>query len=171
MSGPLTRLLTRASNHRRSWFLSGGLPLLLRWLLLLGWMGLIFMFSADSDSGATSGGILQALVGLFSGVLGPIAPETREWLHLLLRKAAHFTEYAVLALLWTGVLKPGPRRWLWAFLLTTGYAATDEIHQIFVPNRGPSPIDVLIDASGAATALAAFRLFTHRQLDRLTKIH
>ena len=28
------------------------------------------------------------------------------------------------------------------------YAITDEIHQIFVPNRGPAISDVLIDTSG-----------------------
>ena len=60
---------------------------------------------------------------------------------------------------------------VWAFLLATAYAATDEVHQAFVPNRGPSPFDVLIDASGAATALLAYRLLRRYPLDRLTKIH
>lgn len=147
------------------------LPLVYRVAMLLGWMALIFMFSADSDSGETSGGLLEALVGLLSGLVGPIGPETQATLHLLLRKAAHFTEYAILALLWAGVLPPGPRRLWLAFWLATGYAVTDEVHQAFVPNRGPSPIDVLIDASGAATALVACWLLRDRLLDRVTKIH
>lgn len=143
----------------------------LRWLLLLSWMGLIFWFSADADSGATSGGVLEVLARLFSGILGPLSPEARDGLHMLLRKAAHFTEFAVLALLWLGVLPNHPRRLLWAFLLTTGYAVTDEVHQAFVPNRVSSPVDVLIDSCGALTALLAYRLRSHYPLDRLTKIH
>ena len=156
---------------RRPWFRPGPLPLALRVAMLLGWMAMIFMFSADSDSGETSGGVLDVLVGFLAGILGPIGPDLQDGLHLLIRKAAHFTEYAILALLWAGVLPHGPRRLWLAFWLTTGYAVSDEIHQAFVPNRGPSPIDVLIDASGAATALTALWLLNRRHLDRVTKIH
>jgi VanZ family protein len=147
------------------------LPFVVRLALLVGWMALIFLFSADSDSGETSGGLLEAIVTLLTAIVGPIGPEARDGLHLLLRKAAHFTEYAILALLWAGVLPRGPRRLLWALALTTGYAVTDEIHQAFVPNRGPSPFDVLIDAAGAAVALIGLWLYQERPLDRLTKIH
>lgn len=150
--------------------LSYKLPMPLRWTLLLAWMGIIFLFSADSNSGDTSGGILEVIVGLLSGILGPLGPEERDLLHLLLRKTAHFTEYAVLALLWVGVLPPGPRRLILAWCLATGYAVTDEIHQAFVPERGPSPFDVLVDATGAAVALAALQQLRGRLLDSVTKI-
>ena len=161
MNRPTTWLWPRPSR----------LPLFLRVAMLLGWMALIFMFSADSDSGETSSGLLEALVGLLSGLMGPIGPETQAVMHLLLRKAAHFTEYAILALLWVGVLPQRPRRLWLALCLTAGYAVTDEIHQAFVPNRGPSPIDVLIDSSGAALALATLWLLRDRHLDSVTKIH
>ena len=150
---PPTRLWLRPR------FQPGRLSMALRVGLLLGWMAMIYMFSADSDSGATSGGVLEALVGFLTALTGPLKPEVQEALHLLLRKAAHFTEYAVLALLWAGVLPRGSRRLWLAFWLTTGYAVSDEIHQAFVPNRGPSPFDVLIDATGAATALTALWRF------------
>ena len=163
MNRPLTRLSSRPWPNRLTLFLRGA--------MLVGWMALIFMFSADSDSGATSGGLLEALVALLSGLLGPLGLETQANLHLLLRKAAHFTEYAILALLWTGVLPRRSRRLWLAFWLAAGYAVTDEIHQAFVPNRGPSPIDVLIDASGAATALTALWLLRDRHLDPVTKSH
>lgn len=158
----------------------------LRLAALLAWMGLIFLFSADSDSADTSGGVLETLLALATQILGPIDPATREIAHFGLRKAAHFTEYAILALLWTGVLPKGPRRLLLAFWLTTGYAVSDEIHQAFVPQRGPSPLDVLIDAGGAGTALAALKLIEIRlsgyrqaenpsaeqgDLDSVTKFH
>lgn len=146
----------------RPWLRPARRSFALRVALLLGWMTMIFMFSADSDSGETSGGVLDLLIGFLTGILGPIGPDAQDGLHLLLRKAAHFTEYAVLALLWAGVLPRGSRRLWLAFWLTTAYAVSDEIHQAFVPNRGPSPFDVLIDALGAATALTALWLVARR---------
>ena len=54
----------------------------------------------------------------------------------MLRKAAHMTEYAVLALL----LFARSDRELPAFLLGVAYAVTDEIHQEFVRGRHASPL-------------------------------
>jgi len=80
------------------------------------------------------------------------------------RKCAHLTEYAILALLiWRALRKPlgggPPRPWLWAharltLLIVLLYAATDEFHQVFVPSRQGTVEDVLIDTCGAALALA-----------------
>jgi VanZ family protein len=78
------------------------------------------------------------------------------------RKGAHLTVYAVLAwLFWRAVWKRqrGDRRpWAWRqFVLPTLfvalYAATDEIHQHFVPNRYGSPTDVLLDTMGGAMGM------------------
>jgi VanZ family protein len=78
------------------------------------------------------------------------------------RKCAHLTEYAVLALLlWRALHKSSRRaapswRWSqagWALALAALYAASDEIHQAFVPSRQGSVWDVLLDTSGAALAL------------------
>jgi VanZ family protein len=75
-----------------------------------------------------------------------------------MRKCAHLTEYAVLALLlWRVLRQPvrkDPRPWRWvdaglAILFVAIYAASDEIHQVFVPNREGRIADVLIDTSGA----------------------
>ena len=41
--------------------------------------------------------------------------------------------------------------WL-AAMLAVAYAASDEFHQSFVPNRHPSPLDILIDSIGIASA-------------------
>lgn len=70
------------------------------------------------------------------------------------RKVAHATEYAVLGMLLFGVLfssiwKISPeRKLLFAILLGAIYAATDEIHQLFVPGRAGLFTDVLIDTAG-----------------------
>jgi hypothetical protein len=77
-----------------------------------------------------------------------------------IRKAAHVTEYAVLAvLLWRAVRRrpalATPVLWRWRdavvpFGLSVMYAALDEWHQAFVPSRSASSGDVMIDAAGAA---------------------
>ena len=78
------------------------------------------------------------------------------------RKCAHVTEYAVLALLaWRALNKPARRglvawRWPdagWTLLLVLIYAASDEFHQHFVPSREASVRDVLLDTSGGVFAL------------------
>ena len=68
---------------------------------------------------------------------------------LLLRKLAHAAEYGVLAVLLWRALDNG---WA-AFWLATAYAVTDEIHQAFVAGRHASPLDVAVDAAGAAVGL------------------
>jgi VanZ family protein len=83
------------------------------------------------------------------------------------RKLIHFAEYALLCFLWwralVTVTSPG-RAALFAFLLASAYAASDEYHQTFVEGRHGSPIDWAIDSAGAA--LAALRLRTARARER-----
>jgi len=105
-----------------------------RWLAVAGWMALIFFLSSQPQL--------------------PSAPDP--WADLLFKKGAHFTVYAVLAVLFRRALPPG--RWIWAlsWVLTVLFAASDEWHQSFVPGRHPQLTDVLIDACGAATGLLIF---------------
>jgi len=88
--------------------------------------------------------------------------ETVSGIVFIIRKCAHLTEYAVLALLlWRAFRKPvrhDPRPWRWAdarlAILCVGlYAASDEFHQLFVPHREGKVGDVLIDTSGGVAAL------------------
>ena len=71
----------------------------------------------------------------------------------LLRKLAHFTEFAALGmcLAWLhGMLQKGKfRPFLWGVLA----AAADETIQCFVPERGPGVKDVCIDAAGVLTGI------------------
>ena len=79
---------------------------------------------------------------------------------LIGRKLIHFAEYALLCFLWwralVTVTSPG-RAALLAFLLASGYAATDEYHQSFVDGRHGTPLDWAIDSAGAATAALKLR--------------
>jgi VanZ family protein len=76
-----------------------------------------------------------------------------------LQKLAHPVTFGIVALLFLTLLRPRtPRRfgcYVVAFALTVLCGAGTEVAQAFV-NRDPSLLDVLRDASGAATALAGF---------------
>ena len=141
------------------------------WLPAAIWMGVIFMMSAmpGDVSGETSGTLVRLLMGLLSLVLGEetAAGIPIDMIHLLIRKGAHMAEYSVLFLLYNRALRmegakhPG----LYALMLCAAYASTDEWHQAFVADRGPSAADVCIDALGAGIAWLAAgilrRLNTH----------
>jgi len=102
------------------------------WLPPVVLMGLIFFFSAQPS--------------LDSG-LG--------WIDTVARKLVHFGEYALLCFLWWRPLRTGmaaPRAALLALILSSLYAATDELHQSFVDGRHGTPVDWAIDTAGAATA-------------------
>lgn len=128
------------------------------WLPAALWMGVIFMMSAmpGDVSGDTSGRLMKLLLWLISLIAGDEAAAgiPLDTLHLLIRKAAHMTEYAVLFLLYHRALRmenakhPG----MYALLMCAAYAATDEFHQGFVEARGPSAADVGIDTLGAGIA-------------------
>jgi VanZ family protein len=80
-------------------------------------------------------------------------------LNTALRKTAHLLEYGIFAFLlyrsFDSARGGVPRRTIAVFcLLISGfYAGLDEIHQLFVPGRGPSLSDCLIDTLGAGLAL------------------
>jgi VanZ family protein len=101
-----------------------------RWLPVLVWAGVIFAFSSIPSLGTGLG----------------------TWDYVL-RKLAHTTEYAILAVL----LARATGSYAWAFALTVAYAGTDEFHQTFVRGRHGSPIDVAIDAAGALAGLVVRR--------------
>jgi hypothetical protein len=86
---------------------------------------------------------------------------------LFVRKAAHVTEYAILAALLLRALQGGEARQVLrsvvaALLLAAIYAALDEFHQSFVVSRTASPIDVMIDICGAIFGLTVYWLFSQR---------
>ena len=74
---------------------------------------------------------------------------------VVLRKVAHFTEYALLLLLWWRALRTRlvSRTALGlALAITIAYAVTDELHQTQVEGRVGTPRDVVLDAAGATVA-------------------
>lgn len=80
----------------------------------------------------------------------------------IVRKTAHFCEYALLSIAFAfHLFMIGRRRkglFLLPILLSFLYAATDEFHQTFIPGRAGMIRDVLLDTSGAATGSLFFFL-------------
>ena len=129
------------------------------WLPVFVWMAVIFSASSDSKSFQHSSRILAPIIHW----LFPDMSEQRvSDVVFILRKCAHLTEYAILALLLLrAIRKPvrnerRPWRWAdagWAILLVVVYASSDEIHQLFVPHREGKFADVVIDTSGGIAGL------------------
>lgn len=130
------------------------------------WMAFIFFASTSEFSASkTSRFIRPLLLWLF-----PNITEARIALfHASTRKAAHFTEYAVLGLLAARAFSGSSHRWLqraWfqaATVLIVVYALTDEYHQTFVASRTGSIYDSAIDIAGGLVALIAFAFWRHRR--------
>lgn len=149
------------------------------WGLILLWMVVIFFFSAQNSnaSGKLSSGFLQRFIFIF---LPESLTEDSGFVHqmsFLVRKCAHMTEYAILAILllmqirlygWLTVQAPRLNLSAWACtfslqaLLTTAvvflYAASDEFHQLFISGRSGQAADVLIDTCGGLLGVLLYFL-------------
>lgn len=126
-----------------------------RWMLAFLWMLVIFFLSAQS--GNESGSLSTSLFKPLFDLLVPMGIPA-EILSLIIRKTAHFTEYLILGILVLRALDTYEihfsQKVYLAMLLCIAYAISDEIHQIFVPGRAGTLIDVLIDSLGSATSIA-----------------
>ena len=146
-------------------------------------LSLIFGFSAQDGeaSGSLSYQISLYIVQLFSPLL-PAARtqevlfERAELIHILVRKAAHMTEYFLLALslqlplsAWFSHRLTQNKRIFVGLAATILFAALDEFHQTFVPGRSGNLTDVCIDSIGAIAAslcLAVFYSVRQKKLAR-----
>jgi VanZ family protein len=81
------------------------------------------------------------------------------------RKLVHFTAYALLCFLWWRVFRAGMRPGraaALAFVVSSLYAVSDELHQSTVEGRHGTPVDWAIDSAGAALVALRLRLAEHR---------
>jgi VanZ family protein len=123
---------------------------------LILWAALIFIGSTDLLSASNTGGVLaRPVLWLF-----PHLSETKlKIFQFVVRKAGHFTEYAILALMAARASRTSSRellrnRWFWtSLLLVVAYSLSDEFHQSFVPSRTGSIYDCMIDSFGGLVAL------------------
>src|SRR5512147_1099964 len=97
--------------------------------------------------------LMMALIFLASGTPGEQLPNLGSW-DLIGKKGGHMLGYALLAAAYLHGLTLSKKitrgTVLIAILLAGLYAVTDEFHQLFVPERTSSPVDVGIDIVGAS---------------------
>lgn len=121
-------------------------------------MAVMVQFSTQRWGGEQTQSILTTILqwGL-PDLLNILSLEQLNTLNFVVRKGAHLTEYAILTTFCfsmgtVGLQKPWKSALPCAVLGSALFAITDEIHQSFVPSRGASPMDVLIDITGALIA-------------------
>jgi len=124
------------------------------WLPVLCWMGLIFLLShQDKQASSRTSEWVLSILNFFHIDIALIKSYN---LSFWVRKLAHFTEYLLLALLTSRLLRrllPDQPIWYWVLLICVLYASSDEFHQRFVPGRGASIWDVGIDSLGSSTGI------------------
>lgn len=130
-------------------------------------VNLLFIWGNSMLPGSVSGQ-LSRFAADFLSLFGQLPSVQSEGGHHLLRKLAHFSEFACLGfLLYRLVLSFGWSRLHAVFPALLGglsSACVDETIQLFSPDRGSSLIDVWIDTAGvsAGIALAAALLFIRK---------
>ena len=134
-------------------------------------MVMIFFFSretavkSDATSGMISSRLIRILYPDFAGYPAEQQQKIYDSIQYIVRKTAHYTEYALLGFLMRLCLESwfGKRRWLtpvsWAG--STAYAVSDELHQLLIEGRSGQWTDILLDSAGAMTGalLAALMLY------------
>jgi len=137
-----------------------------RYAPLVGWVGFIFFAS----TGAMSASNTSRIIGpLFKWLFPNITEAQLLFVHFTVRKSAHLTEYAILALLAARAFIPSRqgrlrRSWFIAALaLVAVVALLDEFHQSFLAARTGTIRDSLIDISGGTTALVVLSLWRARK--------
>ena len=141
-------------------------------ILAIIWMVIIFSFSnQDADaSGAVSQSVSYRMVEASANFLhlewaGEKIQAVADRIENGVRKAAHMTEYAILAFF----IGTAVNAWGWWKNASAGikfpvghiinaiicmlYAASDEWHQTFIPGRNGAVKDVFIDAAGSVIAI------------------
>lgn len=115
------------------------------WLLAAACAGCIFWLS--SKDGNQSQNMSDSVRGILMKLFGPLLNS------FIVRKFAHFFEYAVLGFLIGCALFLSRRRFspITAVICSALYSISDEIHQYFVPGRACRIFDVGVDTLGALT--------------------
>lgn len=139
-------------------------------LLTILCMVLIFHFSSETaeESTNTSDGFTAIAISIFYPDFDdrPLAQQEKitDTVTFAVRKCAHFTIYAALGFccaMAMGRRKLISRKNFAAQGISSLYACTDEIHQIFSDGRAGRFTDVLIDSAGAFTGILFAALAVH----------
>ena len=131
--------------------------LILSWAPVAACAVSIFMFSAQT--GAQSADVSSEVMGPFARILTFLFGEQG---HNVFRKFAHFFIFAALMFfVYHALFRTRSHHRLSAvlpFVFCLLYAVSDEVHQLFVPERACRVFDVFVDALGCAAGGLCFYL-------------
>jgi VanZ family protein len=134
----------------------------------LAWMGLVFYFSTKSWGGQETRSELEQILTIYlPSVREQLSRSDLNTLNFVIRKMAHFTEYAILTTLGYFAWSKSLNQPLFAALRNTlicsiVFAISDEFHQLFEAGRTSLATDVLIDSLGASMAVLILQRWVMR---------
>ncbi|BAH08416.1 VanZ family protein [Clostridium kluyveri] len=126
----------------------------IKWILVVLWMVVIFIFSNESSTMSNEKSrlfiyLIQTLGLDLNAFFGNLS-------NFMVRKASHFLEYFILAILLFNIIKGKfeiKKVFIISIVIVVVYACTDEIHQIFIPGRTARIKDIFIDTVGGSMGL------------------
>ncbi len=127
-------------------------------LLVIIWMIFIFVMSSFDavESSNQSNFIVDFIVNIFN-------INNVEIVSLIIRKLAHFTEYLILGILVSNMLRCFDKKIYLGIIICVLYAISDEVHQVFVPGRSCQVYDMLIDSFGSLSGILLVNMFIKRK--------
>lgn len=139
-------------------------------ILVIIWMLVIFNFSSQNGtkSTKTSDVVTSMVVNVTTSVTNKDIPREEvkkkvEDSTFLVRKTAHFTEYLILGILVLQLLsdytKINKRMLIVSLIICYLYAVSDEVHQIFIPDRTAKVLDTFIDGAGSLVGITIYSIY------------
>ena len=146
-------------------------------IALIGTFSIIFGFSNQNSK--TSGGISQKVTEYIVKFIPNIQQleevqkeKVIDKIESVIRKIAHYTIYTLVGFLLMSLMCTYKLKQLdqisISLIIGVIYASTDEIHQAFIPGRGPQVTDVMLDSLGVLTGIF-ISLLVVETIRRITK--
>ena len=140
-------------------------------VLTVVWMSIIFILSNSpgEESKADSYGLGMLFCDIFVPDFEELPLDEQIELALKIdhpiRKGAHFFEYFVLGVLMARVFEICTKykysmKIVFSWIISSLYAISDEVHQVFVPGRHGKIGDILLDSIGALVGVLIVFLFS-----------
>ena len=129
-------------------------------LIVITIMAIIFIFSHDSGSTSTikSNILVDGFYNIFNFNIN------RRLVTKLIRKSAHISLYALLGFSVSNYLIDFNKKiYINSILFILIYSISDEVHQLFIPNRSGSIIDILIDLIGGIIGIILWRIYEEKR--------
>lgn len=136
------------------------------WILVATWAAFIFFMSAHTGSDLSNG---EGFVGMVKQWLSSIQEAAFGPDIDLVSPLAHFIEYTVFgALVFMALSESGmsKRTLVAAIAICALYAISDELHQLYVPDRACDPVDWVVDVAGSTLGSTIARACNNRGLRR-----